>query len=82
MQSFRAIGQLLHGEKYVTQKKERGKKQKKNNPQNSGHFVLLQHQRAAQALCSDQFDNVRVRDINILRGNIPDLCFVNLNINA
>ena len=51
VQNFITLGQPLLGEKYVTQKE---KKRKKNNPKNSGHYVPLNRPRAAHALRSDQ----------------------------
>ena len=51
MQNFITLGQPLLGEKYLAQKEK-----KKNNPKNSGHFVLQQCQRAAHTLCSDQWE--------------------------
>ena len=53
MQNFITLGQPLMGEKYLARKEE--KKEKKNNPKNSGNFVPLQRLRAVQALRSDQF---------------------------
>ena len=55
MQNFRTLVQPLLGEKYVAHKR---KKERKNNPENSGHFVLQQRLKAEHALRSDQkFDN-------------------------
>ena len=42
-------------------------KRKKNNPQNSGHYVPLQRPRAVHALLSDQYTNL----LGALR-KIPD----------
>ena len=53
MQNFITLGQPLPGEKYVAEKRKE-RRRKNNNTKYSGHFVPLQHLRAAHTLRSDQ----------------------------